>query len=203
MKSSPAHKKLSSCLLWSLYLLCIFDLILALLKSDCCLAHNVANNGLTLKWTRRMTDMENKIATHFWLFSFWRCCIIKICSVKAVSCEESCTFDSSCSATSRPASANAFAGAMLIPGVELHTYHEFLQWDPQRSFSWPCDQHLTLHQATSKGTAMLWLLSDWELTGTHLSGEKWAQLVTWTTSKMWKERSLLIEQGSESMCCKK
>lgn len=50
---------------------------------------------------------------------------------------------------------------------------------------------------------MLWLPSDWELTGTHVSGEKWAQLVTWTTSRMWKERSLLVEQDSESVYCKK
>lgn len=38
---------------------------------------------------------------------------------------------------------------------------------------------------------------------TRVSGKKWAQLVSWTTSKMWKERSVLIEQDSESMYCKK
>lgn len=60
-----------------------------------------------------------------------------------------------------------------------------------------------MHRVTSTSTAMLWLPSDWELTGTHVSGEKWVQLVSWTTSKMWKERSVLVEQDSESMYCKK
>lgn len=108
VKSSPAHKTLcSNLMLWSLYLLCIFDLILTLLKSDCCLAHNVANNGLMLKWTWRMIDMENKISTHFQGFLFRQWNLIKISSVAVISCGVSCTSDSSCSATSRPAVANS------------------------------------------------------------------------------------------------
>lgn len=51
---------------------------------------------------------------------------------------------------------------------------------------------------TSTGIAMLWL-PHWELKRGNCTGKKWDQLVILTTSKLWKERSLLVEQDSESV----